>query len=298
MAYQDDLLDDQQQAPKAGGNVLAGSGGAAGAQPQQQAGSGFTNLQQYLSANKGSGGGVADNIVNNGQTQFDTANKSAGDYADAWAKNATTNVNQAVGDVTRDYGDATNTLRNDAYAQVNPGKTYQGPADATKTEGYNDLDKNYQNAKAAANTYAGDVNAQKAGLQKQYGYGSGFGALDTFLGRQDGRDKIDNWSNNLQQGSAQKQIGQVNDAIAAGGKSIDTAKAGYNQAVKAADVIRKKEAAGPMAPKPDDNNWVALPDGTFMGPDGAVHSNKNGQRIDYDPEAAVRNKNAGGYTGF
>jgi hypothetical protein len=192
MAYQDDL--ELQNQSKAGtGGVIAGSGGAASPTPgAQPAGSGFTNLQTYLSANKGQGGQLADSIVSEGQKGVDTARNAADKTADAWADGVVQDANSGAADTNADYS---------------------GPADASKAAGLNDLEKNYQNVREGANNYAGDYQSQKAGLMKANNYGVGFGALDTFLGRQDGASKIADWQKNVDTGSTAGALQKANTGI-------------------------------------------------------------------------------------
>lgn len=253
MAYQDDLELQNQQKAGAGG-VIAGSGGAASPTPgAQPAGSGFTNLQTYLAANKGQGVGVAGDIVSEGQKGVDSARKAADQYADTWATGGVQQANQAGQDAAAKYdagraeveADPNNT--EGAYAAAR-GTVYGGPANAQAIQGYNDLEKNYQNVKTTADNFAGDYNTQKAGLQNKYGYGSGFGALDTFLGRQDGKDTISGWQKGVQPGSAAGQIGKVTDAIAGGQRAVSDAQTAYNAAGKTARQNRSSVPAPPTLP--------------------------------------------------
>ena len=191
MAYQDDL-ELQNQAKASPGGILAGSGGAASAQPAQPTGSGFTNLQTYLSANKGQGGQLADSIVSEGQKGVDTARDAADKTADTWADGVVQDANSGAADTNSTYG---------------------GPTDASKVAGLNDLEKNYQNVRDGANNYAGDYQSQKAGLMKANNYGVGFGALDTFLGRQDGASKIADWQKNVDTGSTAGALQKANTGI-------------------------------------------------------------------------------------
>lgn len=209
------------------GGVIAGSGGAANAQGgQQPAGSGFTNLQTYLSANQGQGRGIAQNIVSEGQKGVDTARNDADMKADRWAAIGVQEANQAGQDASTNM------------------TAYGGPKSAQDVSGYNQLESNYQNVKKTADNFANDYDTQKAGLRNKYGYGGGFGALDTFLGRQDGKDTIQGWQNGVQTGSADKQVGQVNQAIAGGQKAASDA-----QAAQAAQVAAAQAAATAKAEK-------------------------------------------------
>ena len=254
MAYQDDL-ELQNQAKASPGGVLAGSGGAASTQAAQPTGSGFTNLQTYLSANKGQGTGVAQDMISEGQKGVDKARSAADQYADTWAATGVQQANQAGQDGAGVYQAGIDEIQADpnntegAYASAR-GTQYGGPANAQDIQGYNDLEKNYQNVKTTANNYAGDYNTQKAGLQNKYGYSSGFGALDTFLGRQDGKEAIQGWQNGVQTGSAAGQIGKVNDAIAGGQKAVSDAQAAHSAAGRAAKTARSAGVSTSVAPAP------------------------------------------------
>jgi hypothetical protein len=194
MAYVTNNLDEELNQQKAGGGILAGSGGAAnqGAQPS---GSGFTNLQTYLSANKNQGAGLANQITAEGQKGVDAARTAADTSANQWADGVTEKALSGPSAVSSVYG---------------------GPIDATKGEGYNQMDQNYQNVRDQATKFAGDYDTQKASLMKANSYGTGFGALDTFLGRQDGKDKIQDWQKNVNTGSMVGAVQKANTAIKAG----------------------------------------------------------------------------------
>ena len=238
MAILDDELEKQKMG--GGGSVLAGSGGAA-ATPGAPAntGSGFTNLQKYLGANQGSGGGLATAMTEQGQVGVDAINKSATEAADKWAEGETNTVNRNADGTAGVYTEATNAGNWETPTNA--------PAfdntDATKRTGYNALEAGYQKAKDHATNFAGDYNMQSAGLQKKFGYGSGFAGLDTFLGRQDGKETIQNWQAGVTPGNASAQAGKVNTAITAGQGKIDTAKTGHQQGQASAQAAAQAAAA-------------------------------------------------------
>jgi hypothetical protein len=242
MAYYDNL-DEQNQQKSGAGGVIAGSGGA-GSKTPTNIGTGFTNLQQYLTANKGAGGGIADNIISQGQNAVSDAQKTADTGAAAWADQGVQRAQSAGQTAASTYDTAAASLRADPNADITGvrGTTYGGPNSATEIEGYNDLDKAYQNVTNTAQNFAGDLSTQKAGLQKQYGYGSGFGALDTFLGRQDGRDKINNWATNVNPGSAQSQIARVTGAIDSGKQQVANAQSAFDKVNMDAKFARSMDA--------------------------------------------------------
>lgn len=250
MATQDEL--DLQNQQKAGtGGVIAGSGGAASAQPgAQPAGSGFTNLQTYLSANKGQGGQVADQIIAEGQKGVDTARNAADKTAGAWADGAAQRALSGPSEVNSVYG---------------------GPIDSTKDAEYNQLEKNYQDVRKGADAYAGDYQTQKAGLMKANNYGVGFGALDTFLGRQDGGQKIADWQKNVDTGSTAGAVQKANTAIKSGqdqrfqeamATSTPTAPGGApdyrTDAVMPAQVVPPAPPPAPIASTGVSSPWDGL----------------------------------------
>jgi len=242
--------DELKQGGTAGGQVLAGSGGAGGASPAQAAGSGFTNLQTYLTANKGQGQGLANEITQQGQAAVDTAKAKANTDATNWADAGVKSAENAANTAANTYNSTTEALKADPNYQYGNnvwGTTYGGPQTAQdfKSEsnfGVNDLDKAYQNVKNTASSFANDRATQQAGLQQKYGYGAGFAALDTFLGRQDGRDKIQGWAAGVDPGSAQGQIDRVNQAIAGGKQTVATAQSGFEQANRDAKAKRDELA--------------------------------------------------------
>jgi hypothetical protein len=238
MAYVQD--EEELKQGGAGGQVLAGSGGAGTGAPAQAVGTGFTNLQKYLSANQGSGEGLANDITGIGQGAVDKAKAVADTQANTWADNGVQAATQAGDDAANPYNTAATALKTDPNANItNPyTSTYGGPKQAQDVVGYNDLDKAYQNVKNTATSFANDRATQQAGLQNKYGYGSGFAALDTFLGRQDGRDKIQGWAAGVNPGSAEAQVAKVNSAIAGGQQKVTDAQKGFADANAAAKKAR------------------------------------------------------------
>lgn len=235
--------EEEQKQGGAGGQVLAGSGGAASGS-QQAVGTGFTNLQKYLSANKGEGQGIAGDITSQGQKAVDTARNTADTAANTWADAGAQQANTAATNAASTYENAANALRADPnYDPVGVrGTTYGGPQSAQDVQGFNDLDKAYQNVRNTATSFANDRATQQAGLQNKYGYGSGFAALDTFLGRQDGKDQIQGWAAGVNPGSADAQVARVNSAIAGGKQQVTDAQAGFDKANREAKTARSMDA--------------------------------------------------------
>jgi hypothetical protein len=274
----------QQQGSKAG-TALAGSGGAASPTGQQQAGSGFTNLQKYLEANQGQGGGLANVITTEGQKQVDTGVKAANDASQAWASGVISDANNAAQPTVDLYSKGAQAYNNTSgsdssyldNADINAAKSagnYTGLTDVTKAAGYNDLDKAYQNVKNQATGYANDYNAQKGLLQKTYGYGSGFGALDTFLARQDGKQQLQNWSAGVNPGSAQPYIDQASKGIQAAQQSVTDAQKGFGDAAaylkkRQADAL-PKPAAGASTSTTSTHNGTSTSITAGAGPVGGI----------------------------
>lgn len=263
MAYLDDELEKQKMG--GGGSVLAGSGGAAATTgAPTNTGSGFTNLQKYLGANKGSGGGLATAMTEQGQEGVDAINKSANEAADKWADGEINTVNRSADDVAGTYATAQSNLSADPWAKPVAAPTYDNKAAADR-EGYNALDANYQKAKDHATNFSGDYNMQNAGLQKKFGYGSGFAGLDTFLGRQDGKETIQNWQAGVTPGNASAQAGKVNTAIAAGQGRIDSAKTGFQQGQVAAQKAANDARNASLPTNKPTNGAPATPVGGIAG---------------------------------
>jgi hypothetical protein len=241
--------EDELKQGGAGGQVLSGSGGA-GAGPAQAVGSGFTNLQKYLSANQGQGGGVANDITAQGQEAVNTARTAADTQANAWADSGVQAAETAANNAANTFNTATANLKADPNADVAGviRTTYDGPQNAQSVEGFNDLDKAYQNVKNTASSFANDRMTQQAGLQKKYGYGSGFAALDGFLGRQDGRDQINNWAAGVDSGSSQGAVDRVNTAITGGKQKVVGAQFDFNNANAQAKNARSAEPQNPGKP--------------------------------------------------
>lgn len=261
--------DELNQQGKAGGQVLAGSGGAAtGA--TQAVGTGFTNLQKYLDANKGQGTGLANDITSEGQKAVDTARSAADTQASGFVDYATQQANSGADNVVGAIDTSINQVKNNyqdrAGALEAQKLTYGGPADAQAVQGSNDLDKAYQNVRNTGTGYASDRATQQAGLQKKYGYGSGFGALDTFLGRQDGKEQIQSWAQGINPGSAQGAYDKANQAIEGAKGRVTDAQGRLTQALS---ITAPKVPAGVTVPTlPDQLQPGATGQGTAAAPTG------------------------------
>lgn len=233
------LDDENQQQKSQAGGVIAGNSGVA-SPTSQPAGSGFTNLQTYLTANKGQGAGIAGDITAEGQKGVDAARNAADTKANTWAD---------------ETGKAVDASSRDAQNQIYGGNAnyqYGGPSSAKDAVGYNQMDQNYQNVRDQATKFAGDYDTQKAALQNKYGYGSGFGALDTFLGRQDAKGQIQDWQKNVNTGSIQGAADKVNSTINQAKTNVDGARAIQTLSIPAptTSIIPTVSAADFLPPKP------------------------------------------------
>jgi hypothetical protein len=195
------------------GSTLAGSGGTAPSGPaNNQAastpGSGFTNLENYLGANKGQGAKVADEINAAGDSAIKEVKDTASGLATTYEADGTAAANagaaQGIADAKSGFSGST---------------AYNGPAEAPKD---NDLEKAYQNVNDGVDAFSNDPYKGQSALQKNHGYGQGFAALDNFIGRQDGRENIQQWEKNSKAGNAQSSYDKGNAAIKSAKDNLKT----------------------------------------------------------------------------
>jgi hypothetical protein len=189
------------------GSTLAGSGGTASpgaASPTATStpGSGFTNLDQYLTANKGQGAGVANEINAAGNVAIEPAKTAATTLAGQYEAGNSAAV--AAGRAPAD--EALKTAGNEFGL-----KGYQGPETTQKS---NELETAYTNVNNAVDTFGVNPYGGQSALQKNHGYGNGFAALDNFIGRQDGRATINQWEKDNKSGNAQSSYDKGNAEIA------------------------------------------------------------------------------------
>jgi hypothetical protein len=190
MAIQKDFLDEEEQGTQ-GINLegtAVGSGGFGGPMGAKPQGTGWTNLQQYLTANEGQGAGVAQDITKGVQEKVDSADSNA----KLWEQSAKARVDQST---KRDDQGFTNQINTDptkidknafnAWAQL---QSYWGGANAQADSGYGDVYGQTQQAKQAVQGMQ-NYDTQKALAQQTYGkngrYTQGMGTLDTFIMRGD-----------------------------------------------------------------------------------------------------------------
>lgn len=234
MAILQDELDPAKKAQTGAQSAVLTGNSSAPATPTtapaaSPVGSGWTNLDTYLSANKGQGQGLAGEIVGAGNTAVAGAQKAAGTASDTFVTNATNAANNGAAGAIAAEGIGDHSVG------------YQGPNSAKDLTGRNQLEDAYKNVSTTADNYAGDFSTQNAALQKQHGYGAGFGALDTFLGRQDGKEQIQGWRDTVKAPNAQQTYDKVDAAIGAAKGGIQTAKEGFAAKEAKAAEIRQNE---------------------------------------------------------
>lgn len=204
MAFKRNFLDDPKQQGQAlgtGGIIGAGAkNDQASPAPQQTAGSGWANLQQYLDANKGETGGLVDTFVGANNRSIDKA-KGIGDdlvkkvsedekYTEQERKAKGLTDTLKSGDVTKiDVNDYNNTAggtyayNKDTYDYGNI--NYDGLGYGNVLKAFSDAGNNVKNAT--------NYDSQKSMLQTEFGgmgnYGAGASTLDTFLMRGDASSK-------------------------------------------------------------------------------------------------------------
>lgn len=182
MATQFDEMDDPNKKgqPGAGGSVKTSGGSSAPAATDGGLGSGWTNLQTYLTANKDGSGGVPQDLINMNQAQLNQDIGKADTASNNWAAGQIQN-----GQKTGDYGSG-------GTSGLEQG--YQNAVNHVKGIGNDFIDHSKDNSKQS-NPEAdhSQYYEQKVGLQNKYGYGKGFAALDHFLGSQNGRPEISAW---------------------------------------------------------------------------------------------------------
>jgi hypothetical protein len=198
MIFDDEAEKRRRQEQLTGGNTGLNTSGIVGgstsnqiAQPTAQApaGSGFANLDRYLSLNQGVGAGLAS-----------ATNKGLESDVDKYKTDIGSTVTDLQGKIAKSTTDATNTatgiknsLSQDASANLKPAQDflasgYKGPAVTDTLTGLN-VGKTGLNDRLGKVDDAGQI---KSNLTDTYKYNDGFGALDSFLmrGDQSGRDKL------------------------------------------------------------------------------------------------------------
>ncbi|HEY9661983.1 MAG TPA: hypothetical protein V6C65_26300 [Allocoleopsis sp.] len=192
--------EDEEESKKTGleSGVLGGTGAQTPGTQANNSGS-WTNLQQYLDTNKGSGNAIADETLK-GVNQEITNTKGT---IDTWAKTAQERANaNKVNDVWSD------TIKNssaDDIAKIDKDKLLEWKKLAANWGGAANAqgDLGYDGAKGAADTTWGKIEnannwqGQQKLAQDTYGkngrYSSGMGTLDAFVARGDAQGKFDDF---------------------------------------------------------------------------------------------------------
>lgn len=207
MAFQNNFDDDElnqqalAQTASGGGQVLAGGNAASPSGPAASTGSGYTNLDKYLGANAGQGGGLADTVTGQAQGQIDSARKGFGGWGDGIKKagDAANGTAQADGFVSGINSDPTKVNKTAFKTFTTTG--YGGP---TSAAGYDSPGYGQQSAAfdGAADTVSklNDrptqkttlTSAFKGSVQPGQQYTGGMANLDSFIlgGDTAAQDKI------------------------------------------------------------------------------------------------------------
>jgi hypothetical protein len=178
MAFIKDFNEENQQQGQqlsgSSGTVSSTPTGGGAAQPAGNAGSGWTNLQTYLGANKGEAGGLANQIGQN-------ANQKVDEFKGTKVDSAVSEINKASGtDQVNDY--TQDIVKNADKAKSFLGSGYGGKSTDVYTAGI----RNQANQVKDELGQLTNQGYQKSTLQKlnnkpNQTYSSGFGALDSFL---------------------------------------------------------------------------------------------------------------------
>lgn len=228
--------DEEQKTSTSGQSSILGGGAAEGA---QSSGSGWTNLQTYLSANEGQGAGIADSLTKGTQQELD---KNKTDTA-AWKKEAEGNVQASTKKDDKGYLD---TIKTGDVSKIDDGfgawknlSNYWGANDASQMSGYNDA---YSQQSKLKDKVSGlqDYDSQKASLQDTYkaeapGYTQGMGTLDAFImrGDQSGKDKLQAFQDQNKNVGADfdQAVADINSSINSAKSNNAYSKDAVNQAI-------------------------------------------------------------------
>lgn len=226
MAYQENFLEEDDQNGQSGGQVLGSNdisnsvpGSSAGTSPlsqKQQKGSGFTNLSQYVDANKEQSAGLAGSITSGISKGVDEAKSGAESFVNDTNSLADKNT-------TRDSG-LISTLQNspdkladqqwkDVYASQTAG--YKGPQDVTSLTPYQDLNTKFkaseQKVKSLDDPYAIKQTIADQNKTNSRTYSGGENTLDAFLATSGaGADTLNNYK---QEYATQNPLGDWNSKV-------------------------------------------------------------------------------------
>ena len=240
MAYQQDFLeeDDKAQDPGQGGQVLSSdaptssapgsqSGSVAGSSSPKQ-GSGFTNLSQYVDANKDQAAGMAKGITGKINNDISSTQQQANAFVDNTKQTADQNTvksNQSFQDALKLNPDA---RAEKQWAGMFDSQTagYKGPNDVTGMQPYQDISKKFQGIDQQAKSLKDPMKVGQA-IQETYKqpnqqYTRGQGTLDSFLTTSGaGADSLNDFQNKYSQMNLAKGW---EDQTQAANKSLADAK--------------------------------------------------------------------------
>lgn len=298
MAYKTGLEDEDTQNQGAGlaGNFISGGANSSGATQNPAApaqGTGWTNLSQYIDANKGAGAGMADAVTKDTQTKI---NELEGDNGavQSWKKTAEQESKQGV--KNDPYSQTLKSGSDKQVADINQGAfdawnqlaSYTGPQNAQKATGYDTLYKDVANTRDKVQNL-GTMEGQQTALQDTYGqrgnYNSGMQTLDALVMRGDesGRNALQNFQN------ANQNFGQGFDQATA---AVNTAIA-QNRQQGAANAQAVQDAIGARANQltqrtADRKNADYAKLVNALGPQGVAHMSQYvTDRADYNPYASL-----------
>lgn len=238
---QDDEKKQQEQGQSQ--NVSGVSGGFAGVNvpgqepsSQKKSGSGrYTNIQQYLDANKQQAGQMGSQIAQTVEGQAKQAQEQIGGLEAQAPKVEAYDPNKAL-----QKADQLSAQEKEQYKTLKKTGGYTGPATVDQVSGYQDVQKASQ--KAAQNVAnAATESGQQELLKQQYArpsYTAGQNRLDQALlqGAQESRSQLENLSNKYAgiDKLFEQKSGQVGSAIAEAQKQALANRQAFNPAEQAA----------------------------------------------------------------
>lgn len=226
------ILSGQSGSIEAGGPVVAPRTGAA-AKPK---GTGWTNLQQYVSANQGNdarmASGVSDKVSNRAQDAQQTG-QTFSSTTNQKVQSGTVNTDD---NIIKSINDAPETIVSDQNKRAAFDKqlnaSYQGPNSVNEVEGFYDTDTKYNQTKDLANS-ARTFEGRTSLLNDVYGrsdYTGGEKRLDSFLLGQGGakpvtENIVKNYGDNSEFTSSwQNLLGGLSSNINQGKATTDATK--------------------------------------------------------------------------
>jgi hypothetical protein len=226
------------------GQAEAPTSGPQQTAPGKAKGSGWTNLVDYVSANRGAGQQMASRVGETIQNQGDQAQQQGQNYQNSAAQTvsaATPKRDQSlIDDVMNDPTKITGQRAQQFQAQRNA--SYAGPKAAQEIAGYQDVQAAYDKTSKAAQD-AGDFEGRRGLLHDAYGkrsdYTAGESRLDSFLTGADGAQQIAEAQQNFGQGSNFQKgwgdlVSSVSGKISEADAAAQATKADTNAALDSA----------------------------------------------------------------